>query len=57
MQPSNPEPWLRLGDFQFNKLNQPAEALKSVRTALYLDPQNPQIQGAYLVVLRATQGG
>ena len=56
LQPSNPEPWLRLGDFLFNKLDQPAEALKSVRTALYLDPRNPQIIGAYLVVLRATQG-
>lgn len=57
LQPSNPEPWLRLGDFQFNKLKQPAEALRSVRTSLYLDPHNPQTIGAYLVVLRATQGG
>jgi Flp pilus assembly protein TadD len=57
LQPSNPEPWLRLGDFQFNKLKRPAEALKSVRTSLYLDPHNPQTIGAYLVVLRAAQSG
>jgi hypothetical protein len=55
LQPANPEPWLRLGDFQFNKLKQPEEALRSLRNAVYLDPRNPQTLGAYLVVHRAVQ--
>ncbi len=56
MQPANPEPWLRLADFQFNKLRRPRAALRSVRNAVYLDPRNPQTLGAYLVVYRAAHG-
>jgi hypothetical protein len=54
MQPANPEPWVRLADFQFNKLDDPRAALQSLRHAVYLDPRNRQIVGAYLVAYRAT---
>lgn len=53
LQPANPEPWVRLADFQYNRLHRPADALRSLRAALYLDPRNPDTVGAYLVVYRA----
>lgn len=56
LQPANPEPWVRLADFQFNRLKQPKEALASLEKAVRLDPRNPQTLGAYLVVLRAVDG-
>jgi cytochrome c-type biogenesis protein CcmH/NrfG len=57
MQPANPDPWVRLADFQFNRLNQPKEALTSLEAAVRLDPRNPQTLGAYLVVRDAADGG
>jgi O-Antigen ligase len=57
LQPANPEPWVRLADFQFNRLRQSRAALRSLQSAVRLDPRNPQTLGAYLVVLRATQAG
>jgi cytochrome c-type biogenesis protein CcmH/NrfG len=57
LQPANPEPWVRLADFQFNRLKDPKGALESMKTAVYLDPRNPQTVGSYLIVYRATQGG
>jgi O-antigen ligase len=56
MQPANPDPWVRLADFQFNRLHKPKEALVSLQAAVRLDPRNPQTLGAYLVVLHAAQG-
>jgi hypothetical protein len=55
MQPANPEPWVRLADFQFNKLKDAQGALVSLRHAVYLDPRNTQTVGAYLVVYRASR--
>ncbi len=55
LQPANPEPWMRLADFQFNKLHDAKAALDSLEAALRLDPRNPQTQGAYLVVARAAK--
>lgn len=57
LQPANPEPWVRLADFQFNRLGQPQEALASLENAVRLDPRNPETVGAYLVVLRAVEEG
>ena len=53
LQPANSKTWLSLSDFQLNRLKQPQAALASVSNALYLDPRNPQVIGAYLVVRRA----
>mgnify|MGYP002621615088 CR=1 FL=1 len=56
LQPGNPEPWVRLADFQFNRLGQPQEALASLENAVRLDPRDPETLGAYLVVRRAVEG-
>jgi hypothetical protein len=45
--PADPQVWLRLADFELTALNNPAAALKTVRGALYLDPQNRQAQTIY----------
>jgi O-antigen ligase/polysaccharide polymerase Wzy-like membrane protein len=37
--PGDPETWLRLGRYQLDTLDQPREALSTVRGALYLDPK------------------
>ncbi|HEY8584717.1 MAG TPA: O-antigen ligase family protein [Capillimicrobium sp.] len=56
LQPANPEPWARLGDFQFNRLQEPQAAAESLRRAVALDPNNPETVGSLLVVLRALEG-
>jgi hypothetical protein len=55
LQPANPDPWVRLADFQFNRLNDPKAALTSMKAAVRLDPRDPQTLGAYLVVRAAAQ--
>jgi hypothetical protein len=57
LQPANPEPWVRLADFQLNQLKQPKAALNSLERAVGLDPRNPQTVGAYLAVRRQVTGG
>jgi hypothetical protein len=56
MQPANPEPWVRLADFQLNQLKQPKAALRSLERAVGLDPRNPQTVNAYLAVRREVTG-
>jgi len=56
LQPANPEPWVRLADFQLNELKQPKAALGSLERAVGLDPRNPQTVGAYLAVRRQVTG-
>jgi len=51
-QPANPEVWVRLADFQLNRLHHSHDALRSLQAALYLDSHNPDVIGAYLVVYR-----
>ena len=56
LQPANHEVWLRLADFQLNRLKQPKAALRSLATALYLDPRDPLTVGAYLQISRQVTG-
>ncbi len=56
LQPANPEPWVRLADFQLNQLKEPKAALRSLEHAVGLDPRNPQTLGAYLAVRRQVTG-
>lgn len=56
LQPANPEPWVRLADFQLNRLEDPRAALSSLERAVGLDPRNPQTVGAYLAVRRQVTG-
>ena len=39
-QPSNPEAWLRLAEYQLYRLDRPADALETVNGVLFLDPRS-----------------
>ena len=56
LQPANPEPWVRLADFQLNQLKQPRAALASLQRAVGLDPRNTETVAAYLAVRRQVTG-
>jgi hypothetical protein len=47
MQPSSGEPWLRLAQFELGQGNSRA-ALRALGPALFLDPQSPTVQQAWL---------
>jgi hypothetical protein len=51
MQPSNPQAWLTLG--QYDMSANPHEAVNELRAAVYLDPESIPIQNAYVQALRA----
>jgi O-Antigen ligase len=38
--PGDPETWIRLAAFQLGTLNEPSEAVQTIRGALYLDPHS-----------------
>jgi Tfp pilus assembly protein PilF len=46
-QPSNPEPWMRLAQFELTA-GRPRAAVKALGPALYLDPRSPTVQQTYL---------
>ena len=50
-QPSNPDTWLRLADFEVSR--DPKAALRAVGAALYLDPRSPEGQRLFLQATRA----
>ena len=54
MQPSTAEPWLRLAQFELDH-DRPAEALKRIGPALYLDPRSATVQATWLEASRAEQ--
>jgi hypothetical protein len=51
LQPSNPQTWLTLG--QYDMAANPREALGELRAAVYLDPESIPIQNAYVQALRS----
>jgi O-Antigen ligase len=51
LQPSNPQTWLTLGQYDLSL--QPKRAVQELRAAVYLDPQSIPIQNAYVEALRA----
>jgi Flp pilus assembly protein TadD len=53
MQPSNPETWSTLGEY--DRHSNPAAAVRELRAAVYLDPQSIATQNAYVEALRAEQ--
>lgn len=53
MQPSNPETWVTLGEYDLHR--DPAAAVQELRAAVYLDPQSVATQNAYVEALRAGQ--
>ena len=48
LQPSNPETWLRLADFELNALNRPSAAVRHLSAALYLDPRSTTALQSFL---------
>jgi hypothetical protein len=56
-QPSNPEPWTRLAEFELYRNNQPRKALDIVEGALYLDPRSAEAQTVYFDALEKARGG
>ena len=51
LQPSNPQTWLTLG--QYDMSADPRGAVDELRAAVYLDPESIPIQNAYVQALRA----
>jgi uncharacterized membrane protein len=51
LQPSNPQTWLTLG--QYDMSSNPRAAVSELRAAVYLDPESVAIQNAYVEALRA----
>jgi hypothetical protein len=54
LQPSNPQTWLTLG--QYDMSSNPGQAVSELRAAVYLDPESIPIQNAYVEALRAAPG-
>ena len=52
--PDNPDPWVRLAEFEFNTLQRPAIALTAIRPALYLDPRSSDAVAVFLAAQRQT---
>ncbi len=52
LQPSNPETWTTLGEYDMSK--NPHAAVEELRAAVYLNPQSVPIQNAYVEALRKT---
>jgi tetratricopeptide (TPR) repeat protein len=51
-QPSNPEPWTRLAEFELYRKNQPQKALDIIEGAIYLDPRSAAAQTVFFDALR-----
>jgi cytochrome c-type biogenesis protein CcmH/NrfG len=51
LQPSNPETWSTLGEYDLH--GNPAAAVKELRAAVYLDPQSVAAQNLYVEALQA----
>jgi O-Antigen ligase len=45
--PADPQTWIQLAQYQLNSRDNPADALKTVKGALYLDPQSRAAQTVY----------
>jgi O-Antigen ligase len=50
--PGEPQVWVRLAEYQLDSLAKPADALQTIRGALYLDPQSRAVQQVFLEATR-----
>jgi hypothetical protein len=55
-QPSNPETWLRLAEFELYRNNQPQQALDVITGGLYLDPRSAPAQTVFFDAKRRLRG-
>jgi hypothetical protein len=56
-QPSNPEAWTRLAEFELYRMGNPKAALAIVSGALFLDPRSAPAQTVFFDARRALRGG
>jgi hypothetical protein len=56
-QPSNPEAWTRLAEFELYRKKDAAKALDVVEGALYLDPRSASAQTVFFDALQRVRGG
>jgi hypothetical protein len=55
-EPSNPEAWTRLAEFELYRNNRPARALEIIEGALYLDPRSAGAQTVFFDAMRKVRG-
>ena len=56
-QPSNPEAYTRLAEFELYRNNRPRKALDIIQGGLYLDPQSPRAQTVFFDALQRLRTG
>ena len=56
-QPSNPEAWTRLAEFELYRKQNAKKALDVVEGALYLDPRSASAQTVFFDALQRVRGG
>jgi O-antigen ligase/polysaccharide polymerase Wzy-like membrane protein len=54
--PADPQTWIQLAQYQLNSRNRPADALNTIKGALYLDPQSRAAQTVYFQANAALNG-
>ena len=55
--PRDPQVWVRLAEFQLNRLGRPQDALRTLEGALYLDPRSRPARAIFLAATRRARGG
>jgi hypothetical protein len=55
-QPSNPQLWIKLADYELNRMRDPQAALQALQAALYLDPLEQSAQAMFLEASAAARG-
>jgi O-antigen ligase len=55
-QPSNPQLWQKLADYELNRLHNPRAALQALHAELYLDPLEQSAQAMFLEASAAARG-
>ena len=53
--PGEPQVWTRLAEYQLDSLARPADSLRTIKGALYLDPRSQAAQQVYLAATRALE--
>jgi len=53
LQPENPNPWLRLAEYELTVMNRAQRGLEAARTAVFLDPRSPQAARIFVAAVRA----
>jgi hypothetical protein len=55
-QPSNPQLWIKLADYELHRMGNPQAALQALHAALYLDPLEQSAQAMFLEASAAARG-